>query len=47
MNGEFIPIFDVVDFNENSNNYGRVIATADAPTAGNEAHHAIFPTTGM
>src|SRR4030095_6448912 len=29
----------VVDFNENSHNYGRILATADAPTSGNEAHH--------
>lgn len=36
----------VVDFNEHSANYGRVIATADAPTAGNEPHHCHIASNG-
>jgi selenium-binding protein 1 len=36
----------VVDFNENSQNYGHVIATANAPTSGNEAHHCHISSDG-
>src|SRR2546425_10992427 len=36
----------VVDFNENSHNYGRILATADAPTSGNEPHHCHISSDG-
>ena len=36
----------VVDFDEHSSNYGRVIATADAPTSGNEPHHCHISSDG-
>src|SRR5262249_48747120 len=36
----------VVDLNEHSANYGKVIATADAPTSGNEPHHCHISTDG-
>jgi selenium-binding protein 1 len=36
----------VVDFNEHSENYGEVIATANAPTSGNEAHHCHISSDG-
>jgi len=36
----------VVDFNENSHNYGKVLGTADAPTSGNEAHHCHISSDG-
>jgi hypothetical protein len=36
----------VVDFNEHSANYGRVLATADAPTSGNEPHHCHISSNG-
>ena len=35
-----------MDFNENSANYGRIIATADAPTSGNEPHHCHISSDG-
>jgi hypothetical protein len=35
-----------VEFNENSANYGEVIATANAPTSGNEAHHCNISSDG-
>jgi hypothetical protein len=35
-----------IDFNENSENYGGVIATANAPTSGNEAHHCNISSDG-
>jgi hypothetical protein len=36
----------VVDFNEHSENYGELIATANAPTSGNEAHHCHISSDG-
>jgi selenium-binding protein 1 len=36
----------VVDFNEHSANYGEVIATDNAPTSGNEAHHCHISSDG-
>lgn len=36
----------VVDFNEHSANYGRIIATADTPTSGNEPHHCHISSDG-
>src|SRR5262249_54513343 len=36
----------VVDFNENSANYGEVVATANAPTSGNESHHCNISSDG-
>lgn len=42
-----VPDFlSVVDFNENSATYGHVIATASAPTSGNEAHHCNISSDG-
>src|SRR5689334_12948577 len=42
-----VPDFlTVVDFNENSQHYGEVIATASAPTSGNEAHHCHISADG-
>lgn len=42
-----VPDFlTVVDFNENSANYGQIIATASAPTSGNEAHHCNISSDG-
>src|SRR5262245_12135237 len=36
----------VVEFNENSANYGDIIATANGPTSGNEAHHCNISSDG-
>lgn len=36
----------VVEFNERSDNYGKIIATANAPTSGNEAHHCNISSDG-
>lgn len=36
----------VVDFNKYSPKYGKVIATANAPTSGNEAHHCNISSDG-
>lgn len=36
----------VVDFNEHSANYGRIIATAEVPTSGNEPHHCHISRDG-
>jgi len=36
----------VIDFNEHSANYGEVIATATAPTSGNESHHCNISSDG-
>jgi selenium-binding protein 1 len=36
----------VVDFNEDSANYGQVMATANAATSGNEAHHCHISSDG-
>jgi selenium-binding protein 1 len=44
--GIFPDFLAVVDFNEHSENYGEVIATANAPTSGNEAHHCHISSDG-
>jgi len=36
----------VVDFNDHSANYGKIIATAEAPTSGNEPHHCHISSDG-
>jgi hypothetical protein len=42
-----VPDFlSVVDFDLNSPTYGQIIATASAPTSGNEAHHMSISSDG-
>src|SRR5262249_5324159 len=36
----------VVDFDENSKTYGRILKTVPVPTSGNEAHHMHLPADG-